>query len=199
MSARSQPLNPPQPVTVSTLVRSIRDLLEHRYPLQWVRGEISNFIEAKSGHVYFVLKDAQAQVRCVMFRQRAQLLDWRPRDGMQVEIRALVTLYEPRGDFQLNVDSMRRAGVGALFEAFLRLRDQLDREGLFDAALKRALPAFPRCIGVALIQIDFAKPDQGRLDQRWIVVHLDHLLIKTAAFRSKSQSTMCFSNLQQQR
>ncbi len=139
---------PSEILTVSALTRGIRDLLEHRYPLLWVCGEISNLTLAKSGHAYFVLKDPQAQVRCVMFRHRHQYLDWVPRDGMNVEARALVTLYEPRGDLQLNVETMRRAGLGALFEAFLRLREKLDKEGLFDAAKKRALPAFPRVIGV---------------------------------------------------
>jgi exodeoxyribonuclease VII large subunit len=135
-------------LTVSALNRSVRDLLEHRFPLLWVGGEISNFMQARSGHLYFSLKDDQAQVRCVMFRGRGAYLDWQPRDGLQVEVRALVSLYEPRGDFQLNVEFMRRAGLGALYEAFLRLRDRLDREGLFAPALKRPIPAFPCTIGV---------------------------------------------------
>jgi exodeoxyribonuclease VII large subunit len=138
----------PQILTVSALARSVRDLLEHRYPLLWVSGEISNFTVAKSGHAYFVLKDAHAQVRCVMFRTRLQSLDWEPRDGLQVEAQVLVSLYEARGEFQLNVELMRRAGPGARFEAFLRLRDRLEKEGLFDAAAKRPLPALPRAIGV---------------------------------------------------
>jgi exodeoxyribonuclease VII large subunit len=135
-------------LSVSALNRSVRDLLEHRFPLVWVGGEISNFTPARSGHLYFSLKDDRAQVRCVMFRSRGAYLDWRPRDGMQVEVRGLVSLYEPRGDFQLNVEFMRRAGLGALYEAFVRLRDRLEREGLFDPAIKRPLPAFPCAIGV---------------------------------------------------
>jgi exodeoxyribonuclease VII large subunit len=135
-------------LSVSALNRSVRDLLEHRFPLAWVAGEISNFTQARSGHLYFALKDEGAQVRCVMFRGRGAYLDWRPCDGMQVEVRALITLYEPRGDFQLNVEFMRRAGLGALYEAFLRLRDRLEREGLFDPSIKREPPAFPRAIGV---------------------------------------------------
>ena len=135
-------------LSVSALNRSVRDLLEHRYPLLWVRGEISNFMLARSGHAYFSLKDEDAQVRCVMFRYRGQHLDWTPRDGLRVEVQALVTLYEPRGDFQLNVQAMRQAGLGALFEAFVRLRDRLEKEGLFDPAKKRPLPAFPRHIGI---------------------------------------------------
>jgi exodeoxyribonuclease VII large subunit len=138
----------PQILTVSALARSVRDLLEHRYPLLWVTGEVSNLTIAKSGHAYFVLKDDQAQARCVMFRSRLQLLDWEPREGMQVEAQVLVSLYEARGEFQLNVEAMRRAGLGARFEAFVRLRDRLEREGLFDPAAKRPLPAFPRTIGV---------------------------------------------------
>jgi exodeoxyribonuclease VII large subunit len=143
----SSPL-PAQILSVSALARSVRDLLEHRYPLLWVAGEISNCVRAKSGHLYFSLKDEAAQVRCVMFRNRGQYLDWEPREGLRVEVRALVTLYEARGDFQLNVETMRRAGQGALFEAFLRLRDKLDKEGLFDAAHKKPLPAYPQCIGI---------------------------------------------------
>ena len=143
----SSPL-PAEILTVSALARSVRDLLEHRYPLAWVAGEISNCVRAKSGHLYFSLKDELAQVRCVMFRNRGQYLDWEPREGLRVEVRALVTLYEARGDFQLNVESMRRAGQGALFEAFLRLRDKLGKEGLFDAAHKKPLPAYPRRIGI---------------------------------------------------
>jgi exodeoxyribonuclease VII large subunit len=96
------------------LLRSVRDLLERRFPLAWVRGELSNFSRAPSGHCYFTLKDGQAQVDCVLFRSRAALLDWEPRDGMQVEARALPTLYEPRGRFQLTVEGMRRAGLGPL-------------------------------------------------------------------------------------
>jgi exodeoxyribonuclease VII large subunit len=135
-------------LSVSSLNRSVRDLLETRFPLVWVGGEVSNLTLARSGHTYFSLKDEQAQVRCVMFRHRAQVLDWTPREGMQIEVRAAVTLYEPRGDFQLNVEFMRRAGLGALHEAFLRLRDRLATEGLFAEAIKRPLPAFPRAIGV---------------------------------------------------
>ena len=147
MTRVSSPL-PVEILSVSALARSVRDLLEHRYPLLWVAGEISNCIRAKSGHLYFSLKDETAQVRCVMFRNRGQHLDWEPREGLRVEVRALVTLYEARGEFQLNVEAMRRAGQGALFEAFLRLRDQLGKEGLFDAAHKKPLPAYPRRIGI---------------------------------------------------
>ncbi len=138
----------PRVLSVSALVRDVRDLLEHRYPLLWIAGEISDVTPARSGHLYFNLKDDAARVRCVMFRSRTQALEWAPRDGMKVELQALVTLYEARGDFQLNVETMRPAGLGALFEAFLRLRDKLEKEGLFDAGAKRELPRFPRAVGI---------------------------------------------------
>jgi exodeoxyribonuclease VII large subunit len=135
-------------LTVSELLRSVRDTLERRFPLLWVRGEISNLSRPGSGHCYFTLKDDAAQVDCVMFRSRLAALDWELREGAQVEARGLVTLYEPRGRFQLNVEAMRPAGLGPLYERFLRLKEKLEREGLFDAAAKRAPPEFPRAIGV---------------------------------------------------
>lgn len=125
-----------------------RQLIEGGLPLTWVAGEVSNFTRAASGHCYFSLKDASAQLRCVMFRHRAQLLEWSVANGQQVEVRATPTLYEPRGDFQLNVDFARRAGQGALFEAFQRLRLRLQAEGLFDEALKRPLPPMPHTVGI---------------------------------------------------
>lgn len=139
---------PAEILTVTELNRQARLLLEQRFPLLWVSGEISNLTRAASGHVYFSLKDAQAQVRCVMFRSRAQILPWQLENGQQVEAQALVTLYEARGDFQLNVEGMRRSGVGRLYELFVRLREKLAGEGLFDAARKRELPRFPRRIGI---------------------------------------------------
>jgi exodeoxyribonuclease VII large subunit len=126
----------------------VRETLERRFPLAWIGGEISNFRPASSGHWYFTLKDEAAQVDCVMFRSRAAALDWEPAEGMRVEARALVTLYEPRGRFQLNVEHMRRAGLGPLYERFLKLKAQLEKEGLFDPAAKREIPALPKCIGV---------------------------------------------------
>jgi exodeoxyribonuclease VII large subunit len=126
----------------------VRDTLEKRFPLAWIGGEISNFRPASSGHWYFTLKDEAAQVDCVMFRSRAAALDWQPADGMRVEARALPTLYEPRGRFQLNVEHMRRAGLGPLYERFLRLKAKLEAEGLFDPSVKRDIPEHPRTIGV---------------------------------------------------
>ena len=135
-------------LSVSQLVRSARDMLERRFPLQWVGGEISNLRPASSGHLYFTLKDETAQVDCVMFKGRAAHLDWEPAEGLRVEVRALVTLYEPRGRFQLNVEAMRRAGLGPLYERFLKVKEKLGREGLFDPSAKRALPEHPGQIGV---------------------------------------------------
>jgi exodeoxyribonuclease VII large subunit len=135
-------------LTVSELNRQARLLLEQSFPLFWVGGEISNLTRAASGHIYFSLKDAQAQVRCVMFRSRAQLLPWKLENGQQVEVQALVTLYEARGDFQLNIEGMRRAGVGKLYEMFVKLREKLAGEGLFDADRKREIPRFPRRVGI---------------------------------------------------
>ena len=138
----------PPVLTVAQLLRSVRDTLERRFPLAWVRGELANFSRAPSGHCYFSLRDDGAQVDCVMFRSRAATLAADLRDGQQVEVRAAPTLYEPRGRLQLAVESMRPAGVGPLYERFVRLKEKLEVEGLFDPAAKRALPPYPRAIGV---------------------------------------------------
>ena len=135
-------------LSVSELNRLVRVAIEGNVPLSWVAGEISNLKRYDSGHCYFTLKDESAQVDCVMFRQKAMLLGWQPGDGMRVEVRACAGLYEARGKFQLNVEVMRRAGLGALYEAFERLKSRLEREGLFDTSRKRVLPRFPRTIGV---------------------------------------------------
>ena len=135
-------------VPVSALNRAISTMLERTFPLVWVSGEVSNFTRAASGHWYFSIKDAQAQMRCVMFRGRAQYAEFTPREGDKIEVRALVTMYEPRGELQLNVEAVRRTGQGRLYEAFLRLKAQLEAEGLFAAERKRALPAHPRAIGI---------------------------------------------------
>jgi exodeoxyribonuclease VII large subunit len=135
-------------LTVTELLRSVRDTLERRFPLLWVRGELSNLSRAPSGHLYFTLKDRGAQVDCVMFRSRAAALQAPLRDGMQVEANVLVSLYEPRGRFQLTVEALRPAGLGPLYERYLKLKERLEREGLFDPAAKKPLPAHPRAIGV---------------------------------------------------
>lgn len=125
-----------------------KQLIETGMPLLWVRGEVSNFVCAASGHWYFSLKDEQAQVRCVMFRHKSQYLDWQPKSGSQVEILALPGLYEARGEFQLTLEQMRPAGMGALYEAFERLKKKLETEGLFSELRKRALPVYPKQIGI---------------------------------------------------
>lgn len=135
-------------MTVSELNRLARSVLEQSFPLFWVSGEISNLTRAASGHWYFSLKDVGAQVRCVMFKGRNSYLDWSPKEGDKVEARATVTLYEARGDFQLTVEFLQRAGLGALFEAFERLKLKLQAEGLFDVAFKKPLPAHPKRIGI---------------------------------------------------
>lgn len=135
-------------LAVSALNQAVARLLERSFPLIWVGGEISNFTRAASGHWYFTLKDSAAQVRAVMFKGRAQLAGFTPREGDKVEVRTLVTLYAPRGDYQLNVEAIRRAGVGNLYEAFLQLKAKLEAEGLFAPERKRAIPAFARCIGI---------------------------------------------------
>lgn len=135
-------------ISVSALNRMARNLLENGIPSLWVSGEISNLTLAASGHAYFSLKDAGAQVRCVMFRQRVRQLDFIPREGMQVELLGAVTLYEARGDYQIAVESMREAGLGRLYEAYEKLKMRLAAEGLFTEARKRPLPPHPRAIGI---------------------------------------------------
>ena len=133
---------------VSALCRAVADLLDARFNPVTVRGEISGFSRAASGHCYFSLKDEGGQIRCAMFRRAASLLDFSPRDGELVEVQGRLGVYEARGDLQLVVESMQRAGQGALFEQFLRLKARLESEGLFEATRKRELPAQPRAIGV---------------------------------------------------
>jgi exodeoxyribonuclease VII large subunit len=135
-------------LTVTELNRRVRAALENQFETVWVAGELSNVKKAPSGHWYFCLKDRDASVDCAMFRSRAQFLDFRPENGQQVEVRARPTLYEARGSYQLAVDEVRKAGLGALYEAFAKLKARLEDEGLFDAARKRPLPLFPRAIGI---------------------------------------------------
>ena len=135
-------------LAVSQLNREARLLIEGGFPLVWVEGEISNLSRPASGHVYFSLKDSAAQVRCAMFRARHTLLRFKPADGLHVLVRARVSLYEARGDFQLIIEHMEEAGFGALQRAFEELKLKLAKQGLFDAAHKKPLPAVPRAIGV---------------------------------------------------
>jgi exodeoxyribonuclease VII large subunit len=143
MSESSWPVLP-----VSLLVSSARLLVERHLGLAWISGEVSNLSRATSGHVYFILKDEQAQVRCVLFRHKAQFLGFALKDGLHVEVRATPTIYEARGEFQLNVETARVSGLGALYEQFARLKSRLEAAGWFATARKRALPPFPRAVGI---------------------------------------------------
>ena len=143
-----QPAAAPRIWEVCALCRAIADALEARFNPVAVRGEITGFSRASSGHCYFSIKDANGQLRCAMFRRAAGLLDFSPRDGELVEVRGRLGVYEARGDLQFIVESMQRAGQGALFEQFLRLKAQLEGEGLFDPRRKRPLPVQPRGIGL---------------------------------------------------
>ena len=137
--------------SVAALLAAISDALAARFGACTVQGELSGFTRAASGHCYFTLKDADgaaASVRCAMFRRAASLLDFSPRDGQQVEVRGRVAVYEPRGEMQFVVESMRTLGAGSLYEQFLRLKVKLESQGLFDPARKRALPAFARRVGI---------------------------------------------------
>jgi exodeoxyribonuclease VII large subunit len=137
--------------SVGSLVHAVADTLSARFSSCVVRGELSAFSRAASGHCYFSLKDADGQaalIRCAMFRRAASLVDFAPGDGQLVEVRGRIAVYEPRGDLQFVVESMQRAGAGALFEQFLRLKAKLEAEGLFALKRKRELPRFPRRIGV---------------------------------------------------
>ncbi len=135
-------------LTPSALNRIAREVLERAFPLVWVEGEISNCARPASGHLYFTLKDPNAQVRCAMFRLKAMLLRFRLVDGAHVRVRARVSFYEGRGEFQLIVEHMEEAGEGALRREFERLKAALAAEGLFDAARKRPLPRYVRRIGI---------------------------------------------------
>ncbi|MHB8533910.1 MAG: exodeoxyribonuclease VII large subunit [Sulfuricaulis sp.] len=145
---------PPSPTvardiyTVARLNREAKTLLESSFPPIWIEGEISNLSRPASGHIYFSLKDAQAQVRCAFFRQHQRRMGGTLKDGLHVLLRARVSLYEGRGDYQIIVEYLEEAGEGALRRAFDALKERLAREGLFDVALKQALPRLPRRIGV---------------------------------------------------
>ncbi|MGA1384984.1 MAG: exodeoxyribonuclease VII large subunit, partial [Steroidobacteraceae bacterium] len=134
--------------SVGRLNKEVRMLLEHGIPQLWIEGEISNFSRPASGHWYFTLKDRDSQVRCAMFRGRNALLRFTPADGQRVLARARVTLFEPRGEYQLQVEHLEDSGVGALRREYERLKARLEAEGLFDASKKRPLPTVPSCIGV---------------------------------------------------
>ncbi len=148
MVGQAAPALTPRIWQVGALCRAIADALEARFNPVAVRGEISGFSRASSGHCYFSLKDAQGQLRCAMFRRAAGLIEFMPRDGELVEVQGRLAVYEPRGDLQLIVESLARAGAGTLFEQFLQLKARLEAQGLFDPGRKRPLPVFPGGIGI---------------------------------------------------
>src|SRR5438874_1168193 len=146
------PLFAPPVLPVSLLVSSARLLLERQLGLAWVAGEISDCRRATSGHLYFKLKDAAAQVQCVFLRYKAQGVGFELTNGLAVEVRATPSIYEARGEFQLNVETIRLAGVGALYERFVKVKERLEAAGWFSEARKRRPPAYPRAIGIVTSQ-----------------------------------------------
>ena len=135
-------------LTVGQLNEAISGLISASFDTLWVRGEISNFKSYPSGHWYFKLKDEQSQINGVMFKGRNYSVDFQPKDGDQVEVAAQVGFYAARGDMQLTVQQMRKAGAGALFEAFMKLKAKLEKEGLFDVSHKKDIPLHPKAIGI---------------------------------------------------
>ncbi len=172
MSQLSLFSEPNEPWTVSALTRHIRQTLEMDWRLQdlWLEGEVSNLRPAGSGHLYFTLKDAEAQIRCVMWKTQAARLAALPDDGDRVLAHGKIGVYEPRGEYQLYCDILKPAGLGDLYLQFEALKARLEAEGLFDAARKRPLPAFPRQIGVVTSPQAAAFQDiQNVLRRRWPV------------------------------
>ena len=187
------PLNPamaPRIWEVGALCRAVADVLQARFNPVAVRGEITGFSRASSGHCYFSIKDAQGQIRCAMFRRAASLLDFVPRDGELVELRGRLGVYEARGDLQLVVESLQRAGQGALFEQFLRLKARLEAQGLFDASRKRPLPLMPRGIGVVTSPGAAALHDVVTALRRR-VPHLPVVLVPALVQGAEAAASMC--------
>jgi len=153
-------------LTVSQLTSRVRQTLEAGIPRLWVRGEVSNFTAHSSGHLYFTLKDAGSQLRCVMFRGAAQALRVFPQDGMQVLAEGDVTVFERAGQYQLNVQQLQPAGQGELALALERLKRKLEAEGLFDQARKRPLPKFPKAIGLVTSPTGAAVRDMVKVARR---------------------------------
>jgi exodeoxyribonuclease VII large subunit len=155
-------------LTVGELTRAIKELLFGAFPGQWVKGEISGFRPHTSGHLYFKLKDASAQLDCAMFKMNAMRLSFTPRDGLEVEAYGEVSVYEPRGNYQLVIKQMRVAGIGALLAQLEELKQRLAAEGLFDPARKKPLPRYPRTVGVVTSPVGAAVRDIVKvLRARW--------------------------------
>jgi exodeoxyribonuclease VII large subunit len=164
---------------VSELTERIGDLLEGAFPDVWIEGEVSNCRPAQSGHLYFTLKDARAQIRCICFRDQARMLKFRPEDGLHVRVRGSLGVYEPRGEYQIYVSHIEPVGAGALQVAFEQLKKKLQDEGLFDAARKKPLPVLPRCIGLVTSPTGAAVRDILRvLKRRFANVHVQIYPVK---------------------
>jgi exodeoxyribonuclease VII large subunit len=164
---------------VSELTERIRDLLEGHFGDIWVDGEVSNYRPAQSGHLYFTLKDARSQIRCVCFRDQVRGLKFRPEDGLHVTVRGSLGVYEPRGEYQIYVSYIEPVGLGALQLAFEQLKKKLEAEGLFDEARKKPLPVLPRCIGVVTSPTGAAVRDILRvLKRRFANVHVQIYPVK---------------------
>lgn len=159
-------LEPPRPLSVSELTEQIRDMLESRFAEVWIEGEISNFKRHSSGHWYFTLKDSGAAIRCASFRNANRYIKFLPEDGLAVRARGRLSLYEPRGEYQILVSSLEPVGCGALQLAFEQLKSRLEAEGLFDAERKRQIPALPRCVGIVTSPTGAALRDMLRVLNR---------------------------------
>ena len=175
---------------VGALCQAVGDALQARFNPVLVRGEISGFARAASGHCYFSLKDAQGQLRCAMFKRAASGLDFVPRDGELVQLHGRLDVYPQRGDLQLIVEGLERAGQGALFEQFVRLKAQLEAEGLFDAARKRSLPVLPRGIGVVTSPGAAAWHDVVTALQRR-VPHIPVLFVPALVQGAQAPASLC--------
>ena len=153
-------------ISVSELTSKLKDLIESNFSNIWIQGEISNFKHHSSGHMYFTLKDQGAELRCVMFRGFNQGIHFKPEDGMDVILKGKVTVYEPRGQYQLMVQNMEPAGIGTLFLAFEALKKQLQSEGLFDNSLKKQLPQYPKKVGIVTSETGAAYKDMVQVLNR---------------------------------
>ena len=160
---------PPSEVqSVSAITAQLRELIEGKFPNVWVAGELSNFSRSSPGHLYFTLKDARAQLRAVMFRSSAFRLRFEPKDGMEVIARGRLTVYDVRGDYQLQVDELQPKGIGAAELALRQLKEKLFKKGYFDPRRKKALPRFPRRIALVSSATGAAIHDMVELfAQRW--------------------------------
>jgi len=178
--------------SVAALLRALADTLDARFNPVVVRGEISGFVRAASGHCYFTLKDAQGQMRCALFRRAAQLCTAPLRDGLQVELQGRVDVYGARGELQLIVETVRLSGQGNLYEQFLLLKSQLEAEGCFDPARKRSLPPFPRGIGV-VTSLDAAALHDVTTTLRRRVPHLPVTLFPALVQGDAAPQALCLA------